>query len=80
MTSWARSAVAQKRTPARAFLGKAWVSNDCPIDTTRPPSCDVGVSEGEPPCGNLAVNRIRLGKEYLYGCATCTEGFTDDYV
>jgi hypothetical protein len=42
-----------------------------------PPNCDVGVAEGEPPCGNLAVYRVRLGKDYLYGCARCVEGFRD---
>lgn len=54
-----------------------WMRSDCAVDAVHPPSCDVGVSEGEPLCGNLAVNRIRFGKEYLYGCGVCTQGFID---
>lgn len=42
-----------------------------------PPSCEVGVAEGESPCGNLADHRIRLGKDYMYSCASCAQGYTD---
>lgn len=48
----------------------------CASEVT-PPSCEVGVTEGEPPCGNRADHRIRLGKSYLYSCAICAQGFAD---
>lgn len=48
----------------------------CAKDVTAP-NCEVGVSEGEQPCGNPAVNRVRFGKEYLYSCAMCVQGFVD---
>jgi hypothetical protein len=42
-----------------------------------PPSCEIGVAEGESPCGNLADHRMRLGKDYIYSCASCAQGYVD---